>query len=182
MAAASVATIPATAPRQDQCPVARAEGRVRRGRGRRTAVASCCRAEVVRGGALVAGLAWRLVWLMAKGTPGDWGRGPGTRRVLTGDMSWASGRFWSDRAGNDGIPLDSARKRCGPGLRLGAAGRHRISRGSGANPTLVACPDGRYGAGVASPVMASGGSTRMASRTARSWPSLRISPATLAGM
>jgi hypothetical protein len=42
--------------------------------------------------------------------------------------------------------------------------------------------DGRYGAGVASPVMSSGGSTRMASRTARSCPSLRISPATWAGM
>ena len=48
----------------------------------------------------------------------------------------------------------------------------------------VALLDARdaYGAGVASPVMASGGSTRMASRTARTWPSLRISPATLAGM
>ena len=39
-----------------------------------------------------------------------------------------------------------------------------------------------YGAGVASPVVAPDGSTRMASLTAGSWPSLRISPATLAGM
>src|SRR5215210_6485912 len=39
-----------------------------------------------------------------------------------------------------------------------------------------------YGAGVASPVMSWGGSTRKTSLMARSWPSLRISPATLAGM
>jgi hypothetical protein len=68
------------------------------------------------------------------------------------------------------------------GLRVGAAGQHRKPRGPGPNPPLAAGTDGRYGAGVAAPVMASGGSTRMASRTAGSWPSLRISPATKAGI
>jgi hypothetical protein len=49
------------------------------------------------GKTLEEGLAWCLVRLMVKGTPGDWGLGPGTRRVLTGDMSWVSARFWSER-------------------------------------------------------------------------------------
>jgi hypothetical protein len=39
-----------------------------------------------------------------------------------------------------------------------------------------------YGVGVAWPVMSSGGTTKKPRATARSWPSLRISPATLPGI
>jgi hypothetical protein len=41
--------------------------------------------QTLSGKTLEAALAWCLVWLMAKGPQ------------LTGDMSWASGRSWSDR-------------------------------------------------------------------------------------
>ena len=73
-------------------------------------------------------------------------------------------------------------KTVGQGFGSGPRGNTGYREGRGRTRPSLRGTDGRYGAGVASPVMASGGSTRMASRTAGSWPSLRISPATWAGM
>src|SRR5215207_10177481 len=59
------------------------------------------------------------------------------------------------------LPWASARSLC-------EAPDIRNQRGPGVSSTVASCPDGDYGAGVASPVMSSGGPTKTTSTTARS--------------
>ena len=91
--------------------------------------------------------------------PGSRPGSPGTLRTIGDGCGGRAARMWRIRHNANGP---------GPGWCPGAQGRCE--------------PVGAYPAGVASAIGPVAGPSKNARPTARSWPSLRISPATLPGM